>query len=384
MLPKFNNQIFKGGMTGNKINLLKGFFVFINICVMACFLLVCILPHINTGKFWYLALTGLIFPLIVFAHLFFIVVWALAQSKWFWVSLIVLLLGTQQIFATFGFNMPQNFESSKGENTLRILQWNVSSWDEYYNKNKDELRYHPLMLDLVQIQNADVLCFQEFFEPGGSKYMSKNIPQIINMGYPYHYFVSSINWETDFETGVAIFSKYPILDSAKFEYAKNSFAEHLIYADIKVKNKIFRILTTHLQSVRFNADDYQSLSKIKHRNEEGLKDSRTIVAKLKRGYTYRYSQAEVVHQQIEASPYPVILCGDFNDVPNSNTYFKVKGKLQDAFLKKGFFIGRTFRFISPTLRIDYILSDKTFSVRQFKIIHVPYSDHYPVEADLGY
>ncbi len=342
------------------------------------------LPYINTGKYWYLALTGLIFPLIFFALLFFIIIWAFAKSKWFWVSLIVLLIGSKQIIAAFGFHLPQNFETAKGENTLRILQWNVASWDEYNNKKNYELNYRPLMLDLVEIQNADVLCFQEFFEPRDSKYMPKNIPPIIKMGYPYHYFVTSIDWEKDYETGVAIFSKYPIIDSAKFEYAKNSSAEHLIYTDIKVKNKIFRILTTHLQSVRFEVEEYQSLSELKHSNQEGLRDSRTIVSKLKKGYTYRYSQAEMVHEQIEASPYPVIVCGDFNDVPNSNTYFTVKGKLQDAFLKTGFFIGRSFRFISPTLRIDYILSDKKFSVKQAQIIHVPYSDHYPVEADLVY
>ena len=115
---------------------------------------------------------------------------------------------------------------------------------------------------------------------------------------------------------------------------KNSFAEHLITPDIKVKEKNFRVLTTHLQSVRFDEDDYQSLSKLKHIDKEGLKDSRTIVSKLKKGYTYRYHQAELVKQQIEKSPYPVILCGDFNDVPNSNTYFKIKGNYRIHFLKK--------------------------------------------------
>ncbi|MEP6583861.1 MAG: endonuclease/exonuclease/phosphatase family protein [Ginsengibacter sp.] len=368
--------------TGSKF--LKGVFVFFNLCVIAVYLLVCILPFIDTGVYWYLALPGLIFPLVVLALLFFILIWALAKSKWFWVSLIVLLLGTQQIFAVFGFNIQKSFKTDKKENTLRVLQWNVSGWDQYNNKGHAGLNYQSLMHDLVQMQNADVLCFQEFFEPRNPKRYLKNIPPITKMGYPYHYFVSSIDFDIDYETGVAIFSKYPIIDSGKFEYAKNSSAEHLIYADIKVQDKIFRIFTTHLQSVRFEAEEYQSLSKLKHTNKEGLKDSRTIVSKLKKGYTYRYSQAELVHQQIEASPYPSIVCGDFNDVPNSNTYFKIKGKLQDAFLKTGFFIGRTFRFISPTLRIDYILSDKRLSVQQSQIIHVPYSDHYPVEADLGY
>lgn len=362
----------------------KGSFMFLNICVIVCYLTACILPYINTGTFWFLALAGLIFPIVFFVLVLFILMWAIVRSKWFWVSLIVLFLGIQQILSVFAFNIPHTFRMAKKPNTLRVLQWNVSSWDQYNNRNVGDMNYRSLMLYLVQTQNADVLCFEEFFESKNTKLFQKNIPDITKRGYPYHYFVSSIDFENDFEVGVAIFSKYPIIDTAKFEYEKNSSAEHLIYADIKVGEKTFRILTTHLQSVRFEAQEYESLSQIKHRNRQGLRDSRTIVSKLKKGYTYRYNQAQTVHEQIEASPYPVVVCGDFNDVPNSNTYFTVKGKLQDAFLKKGLFIGRSFRFISPTLRIDYILSSKSFNVDQCKVIHVPYSDHYPVEADLDY
>ena len=93
-------------------------------------------------------------------------------------------------------------------------------------------------------------------------------------------------------------------------------------------------------------------------------------------------------EKVAESPYPAIICGDFNDIPNSSTYFNVKGNLQDPFLKKGFWTGRTtrtsFGIISPTLRIDYILASRSFTAKQFQIIHVPYSDHYPVETDLSY
>jgi endonuclease/exonuclease/phosphatase family metal-dependent hydrolase len=371
-------------MTTNGWKFLKIVLVGINLCVIACYLLVCIVPYIDTGKYWYIALPGLIFPLIVFGLIFFILIWAFAKSKWCRVSIIVLLFGAQQILVVFGFNMPKKFESKKNENTVRILQWNVTNWDENKKEKKGSVSFRPLMLDLVQTQNADILCFQEFFESRDTKYFDRNIPVIVKMGYPFYYYVPTVTWYREFETGVVIFSKYPIIDSAKLGYDENSFAEHLIYTDIKVKEKIFRVLTTHLQSVRFDGDDFESLSKLKHIDKTGLRDSRTIVSKLKKGYTHRYHQAELVKQQIEKSPYPIILCGDFNDVPNSSTYFKIKGKLQDSFLKKGSFLGRTFRFISPTLRIDYILCDKKFTVEQFQRIQVPYSDHYPVETDLKY
>jgi len=60
----------------------------------------------------------------------------------------------------------------------------------------------------------------------------------------------------------------------------------------------------------------------------------------------------------------------------------VKGRMQDAFLKRGFGLGRTFSAISPTLRIDYIFADDHFGVDQFRRIVRNYSDHYMLVADI--
>jgi len=368
-------------------SLLKTILIFINIGIIIAYLSVCLVPFINTGEDWYFAFPGLVFPLILFALLGFIILWAILKSKWFWVSLIVLLVGIQQIITVFSFHIKKEFSFEKQPNTLRVLQWNVSSWDENNKKVKEEngaQSFRPLMMDLVQTENADVLCFEEFFESKDTNYFQSNLADITKMGYPYYFFVPTEEYQNDYKFGIIIFSKYPIIDSAKLNLNKNGLGEHLLYTDIKVNNKMFRIFATHLQSVHFVQSDYQSLSRLKQTGDADLSDSRTIVSKLKWGYISRYQQAKLVEQKIKESPYPSIICGDFNDVPNSSTYFKIKGNLQDAFLKKGWWIGRTFRFISPTLRIDYILADKKFKVNQFQTIHVPYSDHYPVETDLQY
>ena len=118
--------------------------------------------------------------------------------------------------------------------------------------------------------------------------------------------------------------------------------------------------------------------------DASIVQSRAVLYKLKQAYKKRSQQAEILAGKIKQSPYPVIVCGDMNDVPNSYTYFTVKGDLQDAFLKKGGGLGRTFRYISPTLRIDYILADKKLEVTNFCKIKVPYSDHYPIIADIAF
>ena len=353
-------------------NFFRTIFILANVCIIIAYLSVSLVPYINTGKHWYFAFPGLAFPLILLALICFIILWAILKSKWFWISLIVLLVGMQQILAVLSFHLPTNFSYEKKPNTLRIMEWNTEGWRE---RNK--------MLDVVKEQNADILCFEEFTSKWGIR-DSGSIPAIMNLGYPYHLFAETKKSDDPSVQGVIIFSKYPILDSAVISYGEHTFAEHLIYIDIKVNEQTFRIFTTHLQSVRFMSEQYGTLSRLKRARDPGYRDSRTIVSKLKTAYEYRYQQAQIVKQKIAESPYPVIITGDFNDVPNSNTYFTIKGNMQDAFIKQGTFIGRTFRFISPTLRIDYILADRKFKVDQFKVGHSTYSDHYPIVADLQY
>lgn len=365
-------------------SLFRILFIFINLGIILVYLSVCLVPFLNTGNYWFLAFPGLAFPLLFLALCCFMIFWAVIRSGWFWVTLIALLLGVQQIAAVFSFHLPERFSAVKQPHTLRVFHWNIESWDDYADPKPGEISFRPQMMNLIRSQQADILCFEEYADKKRMKDSSSNLSTIIKMGYPYYLFAITAEKERYNPKGVIIFSKYPIIHSDTFSYGENTQAEHLISIDIQAGDKIFRIFTTHLQSVRFEHSDYASLSRLKHAEDPGYRDSRTIVSKLKRGYEYRYRQAEMVKQKIEESPYPVIITGDFNDVPNSNTYFTIRGKLQDTFLEKGYWIGRTFRYISPTLRIDYILADKRFKVNQFRVIHVPYSDHYPVEADLRY
>jgi endonuclease/exonuclease/phosphatase family metal-dependent hydrolase len=357
-------------------------FKIVNAFVVLLYLLACLIPLLPAGKFWIIAFLGLIFPLLFVIVCLFFIGWLLARSRWCIVSLLALAASWQQVSAFAGFNPKRDFVQAKGDTTLRVLTWNVSSWGES-SKNKNE-RMHalPLMLDIVKAQNADVLCFQEFWDTEGRDSRYSNIRELGKMGYPYSYFANTVVANIIHKTGVAIFSRFPISDTMKFTYGSNDFAEHLISADILFNGKKLRLFTTHLQSVRFDGPEYSAISKIKRTDKSGLKDSRTILRKLRNGYRFRETQAQLVRRKLSESPFPVIICGDFNDVPNSYTYFTIRADLQDVFLEKGSGLGRTFQYLFPTLRIDYILAARQFEVQQFNRLNVPYSDHYPVVADL--
>jgi endonuclease/exonuclease/phosphatase family metal-dependent hydrolase len=355
----------------------------INVVVVALYLLACLIPVLPAGKFWMVAVIGLAFPILFVIICLFLLGWLITRSKWWMLSLAALLLSWQQITAFAGLNRSEEFTVQKNSETLRVLTWNLSSWGETSKNNRSKEDLHISMASLVENQQADVLCFQEFWDKKNLRSTGSVIREFKEKGYAYSYFATTFINPYYHRSGVVIFSKYPIVDSFKYSYGKNDYAEDLIYADILVRGQKIRMFTTHLQSVRFDHDEYTAINKIKHTDETGLKDSRTIVRKLKNAYLFRGSQADFVQQKIKESPYPVIICGDFNDVPNSYTYFTIKGNLQDAFLKKGNGLGRTFQYLSPTLRIDYILADPNLGVQQYHRLKAPYSDHYPLVADFS-
>ncbi|GAB2828036.1 endonuclease/exonuclease/phosphatase family protein [Ferruginibacter profundus] len=360
-------------------------FITANIIILALYVTTCLVPFASGGKYPYIALTGLLFPLLFFALLGFLVYWAVRRSTWVFVCLAALLLGWQQVAVMFSFHFAPGFTTAKTPGTLRVFTWNLSSWGETNRANNGDNMAE--MVQLVKNADADVVCFQELLYYKNRHYRDSVIPALKEAGYQYTYF-EKVNYTGRLYTtstliGIEIMSKYPITGTGKFLYNPQDSVEPLIYADIKVDTQTIRVFTTHLQSVSFGQNEYDALYKLKEPAQASVTGSKAVIWKLKHAYKKRTVQADMLHEKISESPYPVIVCGDFNDVPNSYTYFTVKGNLQDAFLKKGMGIGRTFRFISPTLRIDYILADKKFDVLQYHLFKVPYSDHYPAVADFA-
>ncbi|MFH0999552.1 MAG: endonuclease/exonuclease/phosphatase family protein, partial [Bacteroidota bacterium] len=89
-----------------------------------------------------------------------------------------------------------------------------------------------------------------------------------------------------------------------------------------------------------------------------------------------------ISEHIKQSPYPVIVCGDFNDTPVSYTYHKMRGQLTDAFINAGNGFGNTYERKIASFRIDYIFHSPEFDSKNFKVPHLLYSDHFPVVCDI--
>ena len=369
----------------------KRFFIIVNLVTVFIFFLACLAAYLNAATYWYIALLGVGFIFLTVALIGFFIFWLLFRSKWAFLPLAALVIGWSQIQPLFALNIFADFEHAKEAGSFRLLTWNVSRWDEMNKIWKGGKTNRLDMFRFIKEQNADILCIQEFFESRNPKQFDLNIPYITKeLNYPYYYFASDhVTWNGVYEHGVAIFSRYPIVDTFRLRYpGPDSLrgSESLIRATININGKKINVFTTHLQSFLFSGKEYRGLKTIKEAEDKDsvLEASKSIISKFRRSYSMRSEQASIVRKLLDNSQYPEIVCGDFNDVPNSYTYFTIKGNRQDAFVRQSFGLGRTFVFISPTLRIDYILADKAFDVLQYKKTKLPYSDHFPVMADFAF
>ena len=183
--------------------------------------------------------------------------------------------------------------------------------------------------------------------------------------------------------GTAIFSKYPIVNSSKVNYKGINY-ESLLYADLNVKGKTIRVFTTHLRSMRlpneiyFPTEDY-NLSQADTAHIFGKNKFQKLIY-----FDQKHvEQAIMAKQVLDSTKYPFIFCADLNSVPASFVYHHLSKGLNDVFLKQGNGFGKTYSEISPTLRIDVVLTSPEFKSLNYLSPQLKLSDHYPVITTIG-
>ena len=318
----------------------------------------------------YLALTGLFFPFLVIINFLFLLFRIFYKKPHFFISLVALLLSWYRIDDYYSFRNKQVI--SAPVNQLKIMSYNVRMFDLY---NWTGNHTGNDMYNVIANEHADVICLQEFYSRKGFDFQSK----IIKAQKTKDYIISSKN-KTGY-SGNAIFSKYPIISSGFVDVGTTK--QKCIYADIVKQRDTVRVYGIHLASIHLSDNDYEFMQNINdNNNDKNIEGVKGIGSKLLDAYQIRAREVETLVPHIASSPYPVIVCGDFNDTPVSFTYHSLKGDLKDAFQESSIGIGHTYAKSLPLFRIDFILYDKKMTSKSYKRIRKNYSDHYPVSCEI--
>lgn len=345
----------------------------INIAASIVLLLSDASVYLDPARYTPLALLGLGFGWIVAVNVFFCLTWLATHHKsWSLLSLLALLVSTPNILNSCSHNKP-NTEGERAR-TLTVLTYNTCTMQNAKKAEDNEvLRY-------VYESGADVVCLQEFHvRKESSRLTLASVHSLLDKRYPYSY-VNYIKETNMF--GVAVFSKYPLINKQRISYESTSNQSNM--CDVLVDGDTIRLIVNHLESNRLVAGDFALDST--ERNKEGVKKSILHFArKMRTGYQTRVPEVQRVREQMDASPYPLLVVGDMNDVPVSYTYHTLSQGLQDAFLQASWCrLGHTFTSYLWGVRIDYIFADKGFTIDYCDTEDVPYSDHLPLTATLSW
>ncbi len=344
------------------------------------FLISCFSGIIDPAEFYGITYFALAFPYLFVGMIIWSIIAPLLYSKNGWIFFLLLLPAISPLKKTVGFNVEKNFKEEKKITQLRILSWNVNEFaygrlfDTAWKSKQQE------MIKYVQASNADILCFQDFVPV---PYKEKvNVLHYIadSLHYPYYYF--SMDGK---DYGTIIFSRIPITDSGRVKYQEKVYPESLAYIDLVFNQKPLRVYNTHLRSMYLHQSTItpNSIGYLEYVKEDtGFLFHSTRIERLAYFDKIHTSQAKLVNQQMNNTKTEFIFCADLNAVPTSHVYHLLRKNTRDAFLEKGMGLGGTYHSISPTLRIDVLLSSKGIETLQYKCLQKDLSDHYPIMADL--
>lgn len=360
----------------------KKVFVVINLVIALLFLAGAYAAVFPVEEWWFLSLFTLLLPYLGVILIGFIIFWTLFKPAWSLISLATLLLCLSQIEQIVPFNLPAAFPMQKNPESIRIMSWNVELFNILNYKDHPERR--QAMFDLINEYDPDIACFQEVVA-GEDPQAINYLPDIINaLNFKDYFFSYQVrnNFDRHHHFGILILSKFPILHKQTMVNNPDDYNSVFQYADLLVDTDTLRVYNAHLQSLKFTAENREYLETDMKTKARNIGESKSILSKIRKGLIRRSHQAAFVKDDINHSPHPVIFCGDFNDVPVSFAYKTLGAGLKNAFVQKGWGIGNTYSSIAPTLRIDNIFLDKSFSVESFKRIGIELSDHYPIVCDI--
>lgn len=367
----------------------KQFIIFCNLLATFCMLLLYLLPHIKQQHFWFINLFALGFPFFLIVQIGFLFFWFFAKRKLVWIPILSIFLCWGLITNFFAIHLLQS-KDNKSAGNFRVVSNNTHLFNFFENNGSLDKQ----MIQKTKALNADVFATQEFvFSLDSSSPITLNrVKETLGFKYVVAANDRAFGVHTNIKQRneryhpfcVAIFSNHPILRWQKVQSLKE-YNHTFLWADLLIGTDTVRLFNIHLQSMHFEKEEYEFIENIDQQDMENVKNnSRSIIRKMKTAYLLRANQAQEIKAEISKSPYPVIVCGDMNDVPNSYAYQTIGKGLTDSYAEKGRGIGRTFKFLSPTLRIDYIFHSKELSLNQIQVIRPSLSDHYPVVADFNF
>ena len=319
-----------------------------------CTITTIVCQYVSPEKSGILSTLSIVAPVVYLLDIVVMFYWVV---RWRWYRAVAMIamvvLGLFYLSRYYKVDIDRHYDTSFVERRYtKVMTYNVLE-----GKNPELIAY-------IEKHNPDILCLQEISTAGEN------------------WEALSAKYKTTFkDVGNAannqILSKFRILRSGEIEGLPR---KNGVWADLRVKDDTVRVVSLHLKSTSIRPEDTQFLEKHEYiLDKERESKLRSIVERLVENNRKRAEQAERVAEFLEKSPYKMVVCGDFNDVPLSYTYNLITANLDDTFSKMAEGFAYTYNTRYKLLRIDNILVSPSVEVVSYEVDNrVDLSDHYPV------
>lgn len=304
------------------------------------------------------ALTTMALPIFLPLNLITLVYWLIRRSWFAGIPLLAIVCSYNYFGSIFQFgSRPENVHAD-----ITLASYNV----HLFNKDGSGITAADV-LGCLKKEGADIVCMQEFNNRMSGD--QQTLCEKISDYYPYKALNNSL----------VILSRYPIRQSKNIAFEMTNNAG--MWADVEIKGKTIRIFNVHMETTGIN-------STLKHAQDVTDEDEPAILQKQQLAYNIfenymfnsaiRSGQAITIANEKNNAKIPIILCGDFNDVPYSFTYNTLLDGLTDGFREGGHGYSATYRGGKGFFRIDYIFHSKEMKSVDYYTLDKDYSDHNPL------
>jgi len=321
---------------------------------------------------WVAGFLMMTLPLLLVLHLVIVVFGGiLGARKNMVISLIMLLIAYPFWIRTIGFGKSEN----ETPTDFRVINYNIHQLGYQVKNDGETPLISPEGLNWLKEMDAGILCFQEFLQEKPNGY--DMIDALNKMGYQHFMIMhNKLNRKPKKEKGLAIFSRYKIVSADQEGFGGQN---GIMKADIVIGDDTITVINAHLQSMTLNLRSILEQKEVEHIRLE----SQDALRRIKKGFERRDEQFNILELWVRESKYPVIVCGDFNEIPYSYTYGRLSKILKNSFEAGGKGFGFSYRRLPYFIRIDNQFYDPDkISLNRFETVRTAnFSDHYPLIGD---
>lgn len=294
-------------------------------------------------------------------------------------GIVTILLGWSGIGTAFPLSLPN--KAPENSKTFTLLTFNSLHLDDIEHPDAPGNRAASFLINC----GADIICLQELEDWNDKEEIHNFSPSLRDSLFAVYPYRAGHSGKGDFD--LKVLSKYPVKMipgiAGVSEYDENRFA----YFRVDIDGTRIGIFNMHLTSYSLSEDERRVITDI-HSSRTAKNSAREfkskIFPKLQHSFQGRADNVDMLTEVTDNMRGRLIVCGDFNDVPASWAYRKMRqAGFRDAYAETSF--GPTFTYNQHLFlfHLDQIFYRGGLLPLRVSREKIKTSDHYPLMAEFA-